>query len=181
MAESTPGSPRDRFDDVPATLARVGAHRAPTRSRALATAGWAALATGVLVGAGVLGLQVIESGVAQPEVTTSPAASASGPAPTVDPDASVVVLNATSTSGLAATAAKTAGSAGWDVTSTANADTAGRKESTVFYAEASQLGAARGLAKSLGITSAPQRSDRFVVKGQSRLTVVLGSDWNAPG
>lgn len=180
MADRPSTPPRDRFDDVTDDLSRVGAHRAPARSRGLLVLGWAALATGLLVGAGVLGLQLIENGVGAPEATVPATRTASGPSPTVDADASVVVLNATTTSGLAASAARTAGAAGWDVTSTANADVTDRTRSAVYYADASQLGAARGLAKSLGITAAPQRTDRFAVKGQSRLTVVLGSDWTAP-
>ena len=57
VARGTTARPRDRFDDVPADLARVGAHRAPARrGRGFVTFAWAALATGALVGAGVLGL-----------------------------------------------------------------------------------------------------------------------------
>lgn len=180
MAHPTP--PRDRFDDAP-DLARVGAHRAPAARRGLVTLAWAALATGALVGAGVLGLGAIESGVGAPvtgaPVTGAPVRTAAGPAPTVDPDVSVVVLNATSTAGLAASASKAATGAGWKVASTANADVQDRATSTVYYADASQLGAARGLARSLGIDSAPERSDQFVVAGRSRLTVVLGRDFRA--
>jgi hypothetical protein len=177
-----PARPRDRFDDVPTDLARVGAHRAPARrGRGLATFGWAALATGVLVGAGVLGLSVIERGVAttgDATTTTSGSSSVAAPAATVDPNASVVVLNATKTSGLAASAASTAKTDGWKVTSTANADTQGVKVSTVYYGDKSAQGAALGLAKSLGI-GRTQQSDRFDVQGKTRLTVVLGSDFTA--
>jgi hypothetical protein len=173
--------PRDRFDDVPTDLARVGAHRAPARrGRGLATFGWAALATGVLVGAGVLGLSVIERGVATTGDggTTSSAASAAAPAATIDPTASVVVLNATKTSGLAASAAAAAKGDGWKVASTANADTQGVKVSTVYYGDEAARGAALGLARSLGI-GRTQQSDRFDVEGRTRLTVVLGSDFTA--
>lgn len=181
MDRGAPARPRDRFDDVPADLARVGAHRAPARrGRALATFGWAALATGVLVGAGVLGLSVIERGVATTGggTTTSSSSSAAAPAATIDPNASVVVLNATKTSGLAASAAATAKGDGWKVASTANADTQGVKVSTVYYGDDAARGAALGLAKSLGI-GRTQQSDRFDVEGKTRLTVVLGSDFTA--
>ena len=177
-----PARPRDRFDDVPADLARVGAHRAPARrGRGLATFGWAALATGVLVGAGVLGLSVIERGVATTgggTTSSSSSAAAAVPAATIDPNASVVVLNATKTSGLAASAAATAKSDGWKVGSTANADTQDVKVSTVYYGAKSAQGAALGLAKSLGI-GRTQQSTRFDVQGRTRLTVVLGSDFTA--
>jgi hypothetical protein len=172
-------TPRDRFDDVPLDLARVGAHRAPVRRRGLATFAWAALATGVLVGLGVLGLGTIEQRVSATGdtgggTTTSAAAA---PAATVDPSATVVVLNATTTTGLAANAASTARADGWKVRSTANADSTDVKVSTVYYGEKSQLGAALGLAKSLGIGKAPVQSDRFDVQGEKRLTVVLGADF----
>ena len=180
MADRAP-RPRDRFDDVPVDLARVGAHRAPVRRRGIVTFAWAALATGALVGAGVLGLGAIEgrvSGGATASTTTSSAAAA-GPAATVDPDAEVVLLNATSTSGLAARASSAIAGDGWTVTSTANADLQNLKTSTVYYGRAAQLGAAKGLAESLGITRAPVRSDRFDVQGRARLTAVLGSDYAA--
>lgn len=171
--------PRDRFDDVPADLARVGAHRAPApRGRGFVAFAWAALATGVLVGAGVLGLGTIERGVGTADPATTSSHASAAPAATVDPKASVVVLNATSTSGLAAGAAKTAKGKGWTVVSTANANTQDVKVSTVYYSTKSQLGAALGLAKSLGIGHT-QQSSSFDVKGQTRLTVVLGSDFAA--
>ena len=182
MDRGATARPRDRFDDVPTDLARVGAHRAPARrGRGLVTFGWAALATGVLVGAGVLGLSVIERGVATTgggTTTTSGSSSVAAPAATIDPNASVVVLNATKTSGLAASAAATAKSDGWKVSSTANADTQGVKISTVYYGDKAAQGAALGLAKSLGI-GRTQQSDRFDVQGRTRLTVVLGSDFTA--
>lgn len=181
MARGATARPRDRFDDVPADIARVGAHRAPTRrGRGFVTFAWAALATGVLVGAGVLGLSVIEKGVlgtvGGTTGTTSTAVSAA-PAATVDPKATVVVLNATTTAGLAAHAAATAKADGWKVSSTANADSTDVKLSTVYYSAKSQLGAALGLAESLGIGQAPVQTNRFDVQGLSRLTVVLGKDF----
>lgn len=181
VARGTTTRPHDRFDEVPVDLARVGAHRAPPRRRGFVTFAWAALATGVLVGAGVLGLQVIEQGVSATGDSTSSASTATSAAPaaTVDPKATVVVLNATTTTGLAADAAATAKSDGWTVASTANADSTDVKLSTVYYSETSQLGAALGLAKSLGIGRAPVKTSRFDVQGQTRLTVVLGKDFVA--
>ena len=171
--------PRDRFDEVPTDLARVGAHRAPARSgRGVVTFAWAALATGALVGAGVLGLGFIERGVSAVDDTATTTAASAGPAATVDPAASVVVLNATTTTGLAAKAAAAAKADDWKVTSTANADSSDVKLSTVYYGTSSEQGAALGLAKSLGI-GRTAKSDRFNVAGQSRLTVVLGADYVA--
>jgi LytR cell envelope-related transcriptional attenuator len=179
VARAATAYSRDRFDDVPDDLARVGAHRAPApRGRGFVTFAWAALATGVLVGGGVLGLGVIEQGVGSTTDTAVASAAATAPAATVDPSAKVVILNATTTSGLAAGAASTAKADGWTVASTANADTQDVKLSTVYYGSKSAQGAALGLAKSLGIGRTAQ-SDRFDVAGQERLTVVLGKDYTA--
>ncbi|ARC55943.1 hypothetical protein AS850_02500 [Frondihabitans sp. 762G35] len=55
--------PPDRFDGVPDSLQRVGAHRSGRRSHhGLIVFAWAALATGLLVGAGVLALNVLNNG-----------------------------------------------------------------------------------------------------------------------
>jgi hypothetical protein len=181
VARGTTAPVRDRFDEVPEDLARVGAHRAPARRRGFVTFAWAALATGVLVGSGILGLGAIERGVTgtgDSTAATSTSASAL-PAATVDPAATVVVLNATKTPGLAASAAKAAKTDGWKVQSTANADSSSVKLSTVYYSAKAQLGAALGLAKSLGIGRAPVQTGRFDVRGQTRLTVVLGADYTA--
>jgi hypothetical protein len=177
MAQNTP---RDRFDDVPVDLARIGAHRAPRRGRAFVTFAWAALATGVLVGAGVLALNGIEGNVSSAGAgsSVSSTSASAAPAPTVDPALDVVLLNATTTNGLAATASTKAEADGWKVGSTANASSNDVKTSTVYYTESSQQGAALGLAKSLGITRTAL-SQQFAVAGKSRLTVVLGGDFAA--
>lgn len=166
--------PRDRFDRVPETLARVGAHRAPRRrGRGWVTFGWAALATVVLVAVGVLGLTQIDRQVADTGATAAPVVTA-----TVDPKLDVVVLNATTTAGLAAGASRKATADGWKVTSTANADSTNVARTTVYYTTASQAGAAAGLAKSLGVTRTVL-SKKFAVEGGGRLTVVLGKDYAA--
>lgn len=172
-------APRDRFDDVPADLARVGAHRAPRpATRGFVVFAWAALATGVLVGAGVLGLGAIEGRITNVgSVPTGSTASAVA-APTIDPNIDVVLLNATTTNGLAAGAKSMLVKDGWKVGSTANASSTDVKATTVYYTTASQAGAAAGLAKSLGITRTVL-SKQFAVAGQSRLTVVLGEDYAA--
>ena len=173
-----PDFPRDRFDDIPADLSRVGAHRAPARrGRGFVAFAWAALATGLLVGAGVVGLRVIDSRNA---AGTAPTATASSSAPvvvaTVDPKEPVVLLNATDTNGLAATASAAAKADQWTVESTANASSTTVKTTVVYYARAGQAGAAKGLAKTLGITRT-QQSEQFAAGGTNRLTVVLGADY----
>jgi hypothetical protein len=171
-------TPRDRFDQIPPDLARVGAHRAPQkRGRGWVAFGWAALATGVLVAAGVFALTTIESRVAN---TGPTAVLSAAPKPTVDPKMDVVLLNATATNGLAASASTALKQQGWTVGSTANANSTSVKTTTVYYTKAGQAGAAAGLAKSLGI-SHTALSSQFAVPGQERLTVVLGEDYAAKG
>ena len=170
-----PEFPQDRFDRAPEELARVGAHRAPRRpGRGWITFGWAALATAVLVGLGVFGLTQIDRNVADTGATA--AAVTPNVKPTVDPKIDVVLLNATTTSGLAASARTKAEAQGWHVVSTANANETNATRTTVYYTATSQAGAAAGLAKSLGVTRT-RLSSQFAVKGTSRLTVVLGSDY----
>jgi hypothetical protein len=167
--------PRDRFDRAPDTLARVGAHRAPRRpGRGWITLAWAALATAVLVALGVLGLTQIDRQVAD----TGATAAAPAVTPTVDPNIEVVLLNATTTGGLAAGASSRVTAKGWHVVSTANADSTNVATTTVYYTTASQEAAAAGLAKSLG-TTRTALSTKFEIKGRSRLTVVLGKDYTA--
>ena len=168
--------PRDRFDEIPADLARVGAHRAPrARGRGWITFGWAVFATGVLVAAGVYALTTIENRVADTGPTTAATAAVK---PTIDPKMDVVLLNATSTNGLAASASSALKKAGWSIGSTANASSNSVKTTTVYYTDADQAGAAAGLAQSLGI-SHTMLSRQFAVPGHERLTVVLGEDYAA--
>jgi hypothetical protein len=166
--------PRDRFDEIPADLARVGAHRAPRgRGRGWITFGWAALATGVLVASGVFALTTIESRVSDTGPTATVTAAVK---PTIDPKMDVVLLNATSANGLAASASTALKKQGWTIGSTANASSHAVKTTTVYYTKATQAAAAAGLAQSLGI-SHTMLSSQFSVPGQERLTVVLGADY----
>ena len=99
--------PRDRFDEIPDDLTRVGAHRAPrARGRGWIAVGWAALATVLLVGAGIFGLSLVNGSISfhGPSSSASRTASATPTAsptptivPTVNPALTVNVLNGTST------------------------------------------------------------------------------------
>ena len=129
--------PRDRFDDV-TDGPRVGAHRGvQRRGRGWIAFAWAALATGVLVGLGVLVLALLNDSYSfggSTQASSSPSASASASrSPSSSPSASsspsqpaaaapadqgatsVVVLNGTTTTGLAARASTALTSAGWSV------------------------------------------------------------------
>ena len=191
--------PRDRFDDV-TDGPRVGAHRgARRRGRGWIAFAWAALATGVLVLIGVLVLALLNGSYSFPGSTSSPApsssASASAPAtgepsgeatpspsetqaPTAATPAeqgatSVVVLNGTSTTGLAAKGSTALRNAGWQVRSTGDAGTTGTTATIVYYQQPEQQAVAQGVAKALGIATVEQ-SAAFP---NADVTVVLGADY----
>jgi hypothetical protein len=197
--------PADRFDTIPADLDRTGAHRGPRRKgRGWIAFAWAALATGVIVAGGVIGLAIIDNNIKFPDILggTSVATGTPAPAPTptatitpiVDPALIVTVLNGTETEGLAATVGDAMREAGWDgVASTANASASDFKTTTVYYADPANEAAALGLADSLfaqatadatangvalSITAVRvEQSDQF--QGAA-LTVVLGADFVEP-
>jgi len=191
--------PRDRFDDV-TDGPRVGAHRgARRRGRGWIAFAWAALATGVLVLVGVLVLALLNGSYSfpgstaapsssssasasasaqpsgQPSASSSPSASqpAGAAAPAAQGATSVVVLNGTTTSGLAARASTALTTAGWKVTSTGDAGTTGTTASVVYYQQPAQRAVAQGVANALGIT-AVQQSSAFP---NADVSVVLGADY----
>ncbi|PPF55270.1 hypothetical protein C5C55_10550 [Rathayibacter sp. AY1C2] len=170
--------PRDRFDEVPATEARVGAHRRPPAPHARAVAlAWAALATGVIVLLGFIGLLVIDDRVQFTDVFTPPTATAEATptaAATLDPDLAVAVLNGTATVGLAASAGDALTTAGWSVPTVANANTEDIAATTVYFTDPALEGAALGLVDSLG-TGTVLFSQDFVETGS--VVVVLGADY----
>jgi hypothetical protein len=196
--------PHDRFDDV-TDGPRVGAHRGVhRRGRGWIAFAWAALATGVLVGIGVLTLGLLNDSYSFPgggsssspsasasssaSASASPSASGSGgsggagsgdasspaaAAPTDQGATTLVVLNGTTTTGLAANASTKLTTAGWTVTSTGDAGTTGSTATIVYYQQASQAALAQGIATSLGVT-AVQQSAAFP---NADISVVLGADY----
>ncbi|NIJ05053.1 LytR C-terminal domain-containing protein [Frigoribacterium faeni] len=75
--------PQDRFDEVPDDLQRVGAHRAEARrGRGWIVFAWAALATGLLVGAGVVALGVVNDSFQFVAPTSDETADAGSATPT---------------------------------------------------------------------------------------------------
>lgn len=175
--------PRDRFDEIPDDLKRVGAHRAPRpRGRAWIAVGWAALATVVLVGAGIFGLSVINGNIsfhggtpsssrtATPTPTPTPTI-----VPTVNPALKVNVLNGTSTEGLASTVGDKLTAAGWTVSALANADRTDLAATIVYYGNPANQAAALGVVQSLpGATI--QQSNAFDDTGAD-ITVVIGANY----
>jgi hypothetical protein len=178
-----PTYPRDRFDDIPSDLQRVGAHRSPRpRGRGWVTFAWAALITGIFVGVGVIGMSVINDRVsfnnvfdfgADPTQATTPPPTV---VPVVDPAVDVIVLNGTATDGLATQVGDLLVSKGWTVSSRSNASDDTITTTTIYYADPAQEAAALGLAQSLG-NAQIKLSTQFAIPDTVRIAVVLGSDY----
>ncbi|KIU03898.1 LytR C-terminal domain-containing protein [Frigoribacterium sp. MEB024] len=185
---------RDRFDDVPADLDRVGAHRAEKRpGSGWIGFAWAALAVGVLVGAGVVYLGVANnsfqfvnpsaSGTTEaqaPDTETATLSATPTVAPLTDPSqvdpavTTITVLNGTATAGLAGSASERLETAGWVVGTQGNASER-VATSTVYYSAADDEAAALGLAQQLGITDV-EASEAFP---GAAVTIVLGADYSS--
>lgn len=181
----------DQFDELPADLARVGAHRSPPRrGRGWIRFAWAFLATGVLIAAGLFGLSLIDpnfkidlpgAGVGA-SASATPAASATPQVAAItDPTKvpaglalSISVLNGTPTSGLQDKAGAVIKAAGWPDPARANSTDRTVKTTVVYYRSASYEGVARGLAALLGVGGAVQLSDAFL---GAPVTIVLGGDY----
>lgn len=181
--------PPDQFDEVPADLQRVGAHRAPAkRGRAWIAFAWAALATGVLIIGGLYGMSRVDPNIsfelpsfgggeepaAGPTPTTSSVPPVTDPAQVPEDLAlSISVFNGSSTDGLQATAGDAIKDAGWPNPTRANASSREVATTVVYYSSADYEGIARGLAQLLGFDKV-QLTD--IYKG-APVTVVLGEDY----
>jgi len=184
---------RDQFDDVPDGDGRIGAHRAPAqRGRGWIVFAWAALATGVLVLAGLFVLSRIDTafqiglptlGGGTGVATSSSSASASPTqTPITDPKAvpsalaanlSISVLNGTADDTLDDKAGDQIKNAGWPDPARADSSSKSEKVTVVYYSDAQYEGVARGIAKLLGTTQV-QLSDAFP---GATITAVLGADY----
>lgn len=179
---------RDRFDDVPDDLLRTGAHRAPARKgRGWILFAWAALATGVLVVIGFVGIQLINGKLdvhfgAAPAVSDTPTSSPSATvAAKIDPSLPITILNGTPTTGLANNAGDDLVRQGWTGASKTagyrgDASTHDIKQTVVYYSDAANEAAARAMVLSLKIGTIAL-SDAYP---ESPITVVLGSDYTLP-
>ncbi|QLD10850.1 LytR C-terminal domain-containing protein [Microbacterium oleivorans] len=179
--------PKDRFDELPADLARVGAHRAENpRLRASVLLFWSAVAVLVLVAAGIFGTLVVTGRISLFPTSSSTAPAAEAPAaaaPVVDTSYPVLILNATTERGLANSVADVVVAAGWSA-ETVDAGEAGSQDfptTTIYYLTVEDEGAARGLAEVIGgadveLSDAyPGPADADGAPGK-QLTIVLGAD-----
>jgi len=181
--------PPDPFDEVPADLKRVGAHRAPKRrGRGLIAFAWAALATGLLVVGGLYGLSRVDPNISfelpnfggseDPVAQPSPSASTVPPVTdptTVDPalGLSISVFNGSSVEGLQNTAGDAILAAGWPDPARANSTARDEPETVVYYSSAEFEGIARGMVQLLGVGTI-QLSDAFP---GAPVTIVVGEDY----
>lgn len=185
--------PKDRFDDLPKDLVRVGAHRAPKkRGGGWIGFAWAALATGVLVVGGLFTLSLIDPGV-RFEIPGLPVASEPAAAPTEEPTPTalpltdpatidparlitITVLNGTPVAGQQTVAGDALAAAGWPVGSTTTASTSDVEKTTVYYSNPADEDIARGLVAALG---GGEISESTAFLG-APITIVLGADYTPP-
>lgn len=189
MAEFEP----DRFDEIPAELGRVGAHRAPRRrGRAVIAVAWAALASGLLVVAGLWGLSLITDRVsfeipgfdtAEPMPTPTETPS---PTPTVEPITdpeladlprgfTITILNGAGVEGLGSAARDLLREPGWRVGTVTSAAQDDLAETVIFYSDPELEAVALGMAVLLG-TGEIEQSDAFP---GAPITIALGADFAA--
>ncbi len=176
--------PKDQFDDVPTDAPRVGAHRGPARRGAgWITFAWAALATGILVAAGVVGFSILggnsDADIADPVVTSIATSTA---VPVTDPttikksrDISITMLNGTPYNGLADIALKDLVKHKWPVTSSADAETTTHKTTIVYYSNPDDEDVALGVAAALTVGGVQLDAK---MPG-APIKVVLGADYQA--
>ena len=184
--------PKDRFDEPPADLARVGAHRAPKKGGGgWLVVGWSTLAIGVLVFAGLFGItRVLDIDLGLPifavDATPTPTPT---PTPTMDPilDPSTIdpargiqinVLNGTAIAGLHSTVGAQLVAAGWPIGAQTPASAEDIEETIVYYSNPLDEDVARGLVIALGlgdIKLVPPET----FPGASH-TIVLGADYQVP-
>ncbi len=183
--------PKDRFDNLPEDLHRVGAHRSPARpGRGWIAFAWAALATLVLIVGGIAGLKVF-AGVdfdipflsAQPAPTSTPSPTPVQTAePVLDPSTidparaiSTSVYNGTTTADLQNTVGDALAAAGWTIDARALASTKDIETTTVYYSDQANEDVARGLVVALG--AGEIRLVSAETFPGNPLNIVLGSDY----
>lgn len=173
--------PHDRFDDVPRTSGRVGAHRAEQPGiNGAVTLLWSAAVALVLI---VIGIFI--SLVLMGRIQLFPSAEPAPPKPQgvvaeIDTSYRVLILNATPQAGVVASVREKLMAEGWasDDVFGSDGSTTEFPDTTVFYVEKGDEAAALGVADILG-GAAVQQSDHYASLNDSKLpqlTVVVGLD-----
>ncbi|MBH0129717.1 LytR C-terminal domain-containing protein [Salinibacterium sp. NK8237] len=184
--------PKDRFDELPDDIDRVGAHRGPRRrGRGWISLAWALLATGILVLVGLFALsQYLEDDLGIP-FFASPEESIATPEPTetvapltdpstIDPERELTidVLNGTPESGLQTTVFDALTEEGWPTGSAAPASARDIEETYIYYSNPDDEDVASGLVAA--IEHGEIRLVEADVFPAAELTIVLGTDYLAP-
>jgi hypothetical protein len=182
--------PKDRFDDLPSDLVRIGAHRAP-RKKGGGWIGfaWAALATLVLTVGGLFVLSIVDPGVRfeipglpvasepseTPEDETTPTAIPLTDPATIDParQISITVLNGSPVAGQQDVAGQALAEQGWPVGSMTAASTDDIETTLVYYSNPADEEIARGLVQAIGVGDI-RESTAFP---GAPITIVLGADY----
>lgn len=185
--------PRDRFDELPDDLRRVGAHRGPAqRGRGWVAFAWAALATLLLVVGGVVGLRLFmginidipflsagpsQGPIATPVPTATPTAEPVLDPSTIDPARLITtsVYNGTPTPELQNTVGDALAAAGWVIDARALASTSDVAKTTVYYSDPANEDVARGLVVALGLGEI-QLVPAETFPGNP-LNIVIGADY----
>ncbi|WP_298038788.1 LytR C-terminal domain-containing protein [uncultured Microbacterium sp.] len=176
-----PKPDRDRFDDVPRSPGRVGAHRAEAPGmNGWVVLLWSVVAALVIVVVGIfVSLVLMGRIVLSPEVepTVAPAPQETG---VVDTSYSVLVLNATSEEGLEVQLRDTVINGGWPAEDVSSGSTGAEDfpETTVYYVSEDDALAALGLAELIGGARIEQ-SDFYADPNDpelKQLVIVVGLD-----
>jgi hypothetical protein len=171
---------KDRFDELPVSIDRRGAHRAPRVTHPGVAFAWAALITGVIVGVGTLAIFAFNGridivGFLFPASSNSSTAAPTA-APTVDPQATISIFNGTEQNGLGSQAGEALKRAGFTVGTISSSSETTATKTIVFYYQKGYEGAAKGVCQVLGATCTTKFTSAFSESGVP-LTVVIGSDY----
>jgi len=179
--------PEDQFDRLPERVLRVGAHRAASkRGRGWVRFAWAALATGLLVVVGVVGLSIVNGrpvvplpgdGIAAPTLVPAPEETVE---PVTDPGTidpalalSISVLNAAPEDGLEQVVGDRLEEVGWPVGARGVAAVRSLDRTVVYFNAPDYEAIAAGVAAAVSPDAVARASD--VYQG-APVTVVVGSD-----
>ncbi len=173
--------PKDQFDDLPADLARVGAHRAvPKSGRGWITLAWAALVTVVFIVAGLFALTVLKSQLSLGEDPSATITAAPTAEPVVDPTTidkarkiTITVLNGSPTDGAEKTVAALLKKAKWPVGTQALASDRTQPTTIVYYSNPADEDVARGIVLALGYGDVKEGGGFL----GAPVTIVLGADF----
>lgn len=175
--------PKDRFDEIPPSLDRRGAHRAPrSRGDKIAAWLWGLGAVVVLVVLGLVAMVVIDNVVSFDQAEPTPTATATAEpteeapeqvAPAMDSEIPVTVLNGTDLAGVAGGTGDELAAIGWNVVLRDDADSEDYQSSTIYYGAAEDEAAALQLAADLG-GGAPTLDPAMTEPGT--ITIIIGYD-----